>query len=216
MSEFQATYVIDTLEKAVSEVTRKIEQRVGDLDLFGERSRAQVLDWNRHSPERIRKCAHELIEERNAHRPEVTAVCAWDGDFTYADLNNKATRLAMHLVQTYDIHQGIFVPIYFEKSKWTTVAVLGILKAGGAFILMDPSHPIHRLRGICDDSHAPVIITSSSKAAVASGLGRTVLSIDDDQLDWATELIPFKCTITPDDPIWYVPKHSLFVVWYFN
>ncbi|KAI0546770.1 hypothetical protein F4679DRAFT_401148 [Xylaria curta] len=201
MSEFQAKYVIDTLEKAVSEITSKVEQRVSDLDLFGEQSRAQVLGWNRHAPERVSKCAHELIKERNAHRPEATAVCAWDGDFTYADLDEKATRLAMHLVQTYDIHPGIFVPVYFEKSKWTAVAVLGILKAGGAFVLMDPSHPIHRLRGICDDSQAPLIITSSSRAAVASGLCRHVLAIGDDQFDWATELTPFQCTITPDDPI---------------
>jgi amino acid adenylation domain-containing protein len=206
MSEEQAYTVLDTLTQAVSEITSKFAQPVADLDLFGPRSRTKVMKWNENVPARVNRCAHDLIKERNMHRPNAPAICAWDGQFTYGELDAKASSLAVKLANNYNVGPEVFVPVYFEKSKWTTVALLGILKAGGAFVLVDPSHPLQRIKDICDDSNASVVVTSQAKAPFASKLGRRVLVIGDDQFDWeATLELPATApTVAPNNPIYSV------------
>lgn len=92
-------------------------------------------------PVAIESCIHDLIEQHCQEQPEAPAVCAWDGEFTYRQLSNLAhslgTSLSARGVGTED-----FVPIYFEKSRWAIIAVLGVLYAGGAFVLLDPSQPL--------------------------------------------------------------------------
>ncbi|RYP49816.1 hypothetical protein DL768_004545 [Monosporascus sp. mg162] len=187
ITESQATIALDTLTQAVSEITSKISQPVGDLDLFGSRSRDRVFEWNEHVPPGIDCCAHELIKERNSKRPNAPAIHAWDGQLTYGELDSKADDLATHLAQNCSVGPGVFVPVYFEKSKWTTVAILAVLKAGGAFVLMDPSHPVQRLRGICQDVKASVVITSETNASIATQFGIRVVIIGDNRYGWETD-----------------------------
>ncbi len=61
------------------------------------------------------------------------------------------------------------MPLCFEKSKWTAVAALAVLKAGGAFALLDPSQPVARLRSIIGQTGAKVMMCSSTEAPRWSG-----------------------------------------------
>jgi non-ribosomal peptide synthetase component F len=88
-------------------------------------------------------------------------VCAWDGDLTYGELDALSSALAEHLAER-GVGPEVFVPLCFEKSRWTIVAMVGVMKAGGMFVLLDPSHPAARLRGICRDVSATLIMASTS------------------------------------------------------
>ncbi len=79
---------------------------------------------------------------------------------TYMELDNLSTTLARHLVDL-GIEPEDIVPLCFEKSMWMTVAMLGVLKAGGAFAPMDPEHPRSRHEEIINQAGAKVTLTSA-------------------------------------------------------
>ncbi|OAA72443.1 destruxin synthetase [Cordyceps fumosorosea ARSEF 2679] len=110
------------------------------------------------------------------------AVCAWDGDLTYAMLDQLSTVLAARLTR-HGVGSDVRVPLCFHKSKWTPVAILAILKAGGAFVLLDPSLPEQRLRSIVQQLDVKFILASVSNKALSSRLvseHSSVLVVDDD------------------------------------
>jgi non-ribosomal peptide synthetase component F len=104
--------------------------------------------------------AHHLIEARTHKQPDSLAVYSLDGNLTYAELDELSSRLACYLAS-----QGIgpedFVPLCFEKSKWTIVALLAVLKAGGAFVLLDPSQPTARMKSTIQQTNAKLALSSA-------------------------------------------------------
>ncbi|KAI2641171.1 acetyl-CoA synthetase-like protein [Xylaria nigripes] len=118
----------------------------------------------------------DLILERCRSQPTSLAVSAWDGDFSYADLECLSSAVAQRLIK-FGVGPEVFVPVCFDKSKWTTVAMLGVIRAGGAFLLLDTSHPVTRLRSICQSISARVSVASRERAHLAADLVTTVLEI---------------------------------------
>ncbi|KAI1383824.1 non-ribosomal peptide synthase [Hypoxylon trugodes] len=119
----------------------------------------QIWSWNTPVPSTLKICMHELVTEQTNKEPNRPAVQSWDGTFTYQDVNSKSDQLAAHLISV-GVAIGSIVPLCFEKSKWTVVAVLAVMKSGGTFALMDPSQPEGRLRTIVEQTGASTIITS--------------------------------------------------------
>lgn len=88
---------------------------------------------------------HDLIMDRTRKQWKVPVIDAWDGYCTYNELDGLSTRLA-HRLGLLGVGPEILVPLLFEKSRWTPVAILGVIKAGGAFVLLEPDHPLARLQ----------------------------------------------------------------------
>ncbi|KAH8693929.1 hypothetical protein BGW36DRAFT_383992 [Talaromyces proteolyticus] len=130
---------------------------------------AQLAEWNRTCPAPVRDCVHDIIAKHVETRPDSPAVCSWDGDFTYQQLDELSSRLAVHL-QSLGVGPEVFVPLIFEKSKWNIVGTLGVIKAGGIFTPLDPKHPVKRLQDICQQTKAKVIVTSNQYKSLASAL----------------------------------------------
>ncbi|KAL4785457.1 Nonribosomal peptide synthetase 13 [Aspergillus varians] len=107
-------------------------------------------------------CVHYVIQERCQQTPQAPAVVAWDGSFTYAELDELSTRLASVLT-CLGVKVETFVPICMNKSRWATVAIVAVIKAGAAFTLLDPAHPIQRLQTICQDLTASIILSCSAQ-----------------------------------------------------
>ncbi|KAL5359466.1 putative nonribosomal peptide synthase [Aspergillus floccosus] len=78
---------------------------------------------------------------------------------TYAELDKLSLAVSVDL-QSRGVQPESIVPLCFEKSRWTPVAIMGVLRAGGAFVLLDPSHPVARLVEICSEVQAKVVLTS--------------------------------------------------------
>ncbi|UNI16432.1 NRPS [Purpureocillium takamizusanense] len=141
----------------------------------------QLSSWNNDAmPEIVDSCIHTLFERQVALRPDATAVSAWDGVLTYAELDKAANRLAHYLVASYKFELGTLIPICFEKSVWVMVAMMGINKAGGAWVTLDPSHPEKRHRAILAQTQSPVILTSSRQFKYVSGLHQNAIRLSSD------------------------------------
>ncbi|PNY23799.1 Adenylation-domain containing protein [Tolypocladium capitatum] len=147
------------------------------VELLTPRDLSQIWEWNSTVPAPIERCVHDIIDERAEMQPNATAICAWDGELTYAHLLQLATRLSRYLIDL-GVGPDVFVPLCFEKSKWTTVAILGVLKAGGAFVLLDPSLPEQRLQTVVRQVGATTILSSRSNQGLSSRMAQRVVVID--------------------------------------
>ena len=90
--------------------------------------------------------------------PEATAVVFENQHLTYRELNTRANQLAHYLLKL-DVGPDTLVAICMERSIEMVVAILGILKAGGGYVPLDPGNPKERLRSILADADSPVVIT---------------------------------------------------------
>ena len=130
-----------------------------DIELTSPADKEEIMRWNIEIPVVQDDCVHHLIEREVAVHPESPAICAWDGDMSYAKLDRLAGILTRQLIKN-GVGPEVFVPICFEKSLWAVVAMLAVMKAGGAFVLLDPSQPLNRLKSIMSVVQASVIIAS--------------------------------------------------------
>ncbi|EKG19750.1 AMP-dependent synthetase/ligase [Macrophomina phaseolina MS6] len=121
----------------------------------------KIWKRNKDVPKPCNTLLHGLFEERVAEMPNAPATCGWDGNFTYGELDKASTALANRLVKA-GVAKETMIPICFEKSIWAVVALLGILKAGCAFVPLDPSQPRLRHDRIVAQCSAKVIVTSAS------------------------------------------------------
>lgn len=94
-------------------------------------------------------CIHQAVADRGAQTPDSLAVCAWDGDFTFQELDQVASRVAKVLVDS-GAKQGSTVAFLFNKSKWTIVSVLAIFKAGAAAVALNSEYPMERMKKITE------------------------------------------------------------------
>jgi non-ribosomal peptide synthetase component F len=156
--------------------------KIADINFFSERACQQVREWNATLPERPDRCAHEIIEQQVLSHSTSPAICSWDGDFTYQELHLLSTKLAKHLV-CLGVKPEVFVGLCFEKSAWAVIAQVAVLKAGGAFASLDPTHPEARLRGLVDDIGAHIVLCSAKYLDKARQISRAAYIVSEETLD---------------------------------
>jgi amino acid adenylation domain-containing protein len=136
---------------------------------------------------KIDRCIHDLVEEQVIVRPQQEAVCAHDGSLSFADLSALSSKLG-HQLNSLGACAEQRVAILMPKSRWYSVSVLATLKAGAAFVPLDPSHPDNRLRQLIEDIEPCALVTVSSLSARAHALEcSNVLTIDDMDFDTQPE-----------------------------
>ncbi|KAJ5610822.1 nonribosomal peptide synthase [Penicillium lagena] len=160
-------------------VSKRHQFQVEQLLGLCPEDRAELYEWNNVVPETTHLLLPELIARNCARNPDSMAVCAWDGVFRRGELHKMATRVAQRL-RYLGVGSETFVPLLFNKSKWTSLAVLATLEAGAAFVLLDPSLPLHRLRTICRLMKATCIITSSDLVSTSVKLATAVIALEDE------------------------------------
>lgn len=113
-------------------------------------------------------CLHELFEQAARENPAATAIVDVDGSsVSYADLDESANRLAHHL-RARGVGPEQIVGVLLDHSVEMFVALLGVLKAGGAYLPLDPGHPSDRLKYYLRDSGARLVVTRADLAALAT------------------------------------------------
>ncbi|KAI0569862.1 HC-toxin synthetase, partial [Pyrenophora tritici-repentis] len=135
-----------------------------------------IWRWNADVPPAVERCVHDLFAEQARARPDAPAICAWDGELTYGELDALSSKLAGHLVQL-GVKREDMVPLCFEKSMWTVVAMLAVLKAGGAFVPLDPDHPASRHEDIFRQTGAQVVIASAQYSARWTSASHQVVTV---------------------------------------
>ncbi|KAJ5576610.1 hypothetical protein N7535_003536 [Penicillium sp. DV-2018c] len=171
LSSFYVSHIVDMFDQVLDDLVSQdlSERTVGDIDLFPARSVRQVRDWNASSPPRVEKCADELIQQQALLHPRAEAICSWDKNLTYGQLEIVSSRLARYLTGL-GVKPEVFVVLCFEKSAWAIVAQLAVIKAGGAFVSIDPSHPDSRLKMLIGEIGAHLVLCSTSLHAKVSKL----------------------------------------------
>jgi amino acid adenylation domain-containing protein len=162
------------------------DRELGQLPLLGSREREQVLhSWNQTEVEwSDDACVHELVARQAAQAPDAVAVRCGDEALTHRELEERANRLA-HALRTLGIGTGARVGICVERSVDLVVGLLGILKAGAAYVPLDPTYPQERLAYMVQDSRAGVIVAHASFEWMFAGSGAKVIALDRERAELA-------------------------------
>jgi amino acid adenylation domain-containing protein len=120
------------------------------------------------------RCVHELVEAQAARTPDAIAVIEGKRQLTYRELNQRANQLA-HLLREKGIAREIPVGICLRRSLELAVSLLGVMKAGGACLPLDPEYPQDRLAYMLEDSQAPVLITQPELLDGVAAKSREIL-----------------------------------------
>ncbi|MFG2594328.1 condensation domain-containing protein, partial [Streptomyces sp. NPDC048462] len=139
------------------------DARLSELNMLTEAERRQILvDWNGTTgPYPDTATIHQLIEDRVATDPNSIALTHGAEQWTYAQLNAHANQLAHHLRDT-GITPDTLIAVCLDRSPELIATLLGILKAGAAFVPLDPEYPTDRITYMVEDAQAPLIITSTN------------------------------------------------------
>jgi amino acid adenylation domain-containing protein len=156
------------------------ERPLWSLPLLGRDERSQLLhQWNDSAfavagP----RCVHELVESQARRTPERTAVVFAGRTTTYAALDRMADQVARHL-GSHGAAPGALVGICVERSECMVAAVLGTLKAGAAYVPLDPGFPTRRLQTILEEAGLPLLLTERRLADELPPHGARLIFLDD-------------------------------------
>ncbi|HEX3251444.1 MAG TPA: amino acid adenylation domain-containing protein [Pyrinomonadaceae bacterium] len=149
-----------SFHKLLESVTRDSQGKIAALEILDQAERTRLLTGFNQTAATFpdQKRIHELFEEQAARVPHRTALVCGDRHMTYAVLNARANQLA-HFLQKRGVASGVVVGLCVERSVEMLVGLLGILKAGAAYVALDPEQPPARLAYQLQQSGAPLIFT---------------------------------------------------------
>ena len=126
-------------------------------------------------------CVPQLIAAQAAVQPHGRALVARDEGVTFLELGKRANRIA-HYLRALGVGPNTLVGICLERSVAQVVSALGVLKAGGAYLPLDPTYPSERLTFMLNDAQAPVLLTKQHFAARLPAGKWRVINLDVDEL----------------------------------
>lgn len=139
LSSIQAESVLSLMQSTAAALVPHASgdnQTLRSVNMVSTEDVSDIWQWNSDVPVTVDDCVHHIIMRTCHERPQAQAICAWNGDWTYAELIKLSDRLA-HLLVSYGVGPEVVVPLCFEKSKWTPIAMMAVMKAGGASVAMD-------------------------------------------------------------------------------
>ncbi|KAM0437030.1 hypothetical protein ACHAQK_007508 [Fusarium lateritium] len=178
------------------------EQNLGEIRMSTP-DLETIWGWNSQVPIVWERCVHEIIIEKALLRPEAQAISAWDGSLRYRELDTLSSALAHHLIGL-GVEPGDIIPLCFQKSMWTIVSVLAVLKAGATFFLLDTTQPENRINSIMSQVDSKVILTSVQTQSVSNRFIQTAVVVDQEL---------FSNLVTPQDVLPRVsPESNAYIV----
>ncbi|HKN82571.1 MAG TPA: amino acid adenylation domain-containing protein [Pyrinomonadaceae bacterium] len=188
---FDRTTIVTMLEhfqRVLELVTENPDAHLSSLSLLRENVRRTLLvERNNTRAEYPRHlCIQQLFEAQAERAPNEIAVVFNDEQLTYDQLNSRANQLCRHLT-TLGVGVDTKVGLFLEHSIETVVAILAVLKAGAAYVPLEPAHPSARLSFIIEDAAVPVILTQSQIADRLPQSDAQIVCLDTDWNDIARQ-----------------------------
>ncbi|HET7463284.1 MAG TPA: amino acid adenylation domain-containing protein, partial [Longimicrobium sp.] len=174
------------LRRALEAMAAEDGAAVERLPLLGGDERRRVLEtWNAtDAAYPAGACIHELFEAQAGRTPGAAAVVFAGESLSYAALNARANRLAHHL-RGLGVGPEVRVAICVERGPEMMVTLLAVLKAGGAYLPLDPDHPAGRLRQVLDDAAPALLLSQAPLAGRFAGVEIPRVWVDQDAGAWA-------------------------------
>jgi amino acid adenylation domain-containing protein/non-ribosomal peptide synthase protein (TIGR01720 family) len=162
------------LEGAVADPARL----VGELPLLPESERRALLAWNDVTTSfPADTTLHELFERQVDRAPDAVAVTIGGESLTYRELDERANRLAQHLLAR-GVEREELIGLAVHRSLAMVVGILGILKAGGAYLPLDPEYPTERLAFMIEDSQIGILLTEAELSGALPAHRAQVICLD--------------------------------------
>jgi amino acid adenylation domain-containing protein len=154
--------------------------RIDELPLLGQTDEYRSLaDWNRTFVQHDRtRCVHHLLEASARSSPDAVAVIAGSLSVDYRTLDESANRLA-HLLGARGIGRGALVAVCLERTADIPMVLAAVLKAGAAYVPLDPTHPEERLHYILEDAEISCVITTSSLRPIFNSIAAEIVLLDE-------------------------------------
>ncbi|PTL74939.1 non-ribosomal peptide synthetase, partial [Vitiosangium sp. GDMCC 1.1324] len=196
-----AEHLATLLEGAIS----RPDQPIASLPLVTQEERHRVLvEWNDSHVDFPRGVlAHQLFESQVADSPDAPAVSTGDATLSFRELDARANQLAWHL-RSLGVGPEIRVGLCVERSFDFVVGMLGVLKAGGAWVPLDPTYPADRLAFMLKDSAASVLLTHEALRATLPSSSARVVCLDSEWSEIARESRPLPASSATPDNLAYI------------
>jgi amino acid adenylation domain-containing protein len=179
----QISWLLGQFEHVVRQLSDVPDKPLRQIDFVSPQDRTQLLEWNNSNPESVEACIHELFSTQAKKTPKAPAICAWDGEFTYAELDSLSNRLAQHLLKEYAVVPDMKVLLCFDKSAWAVIAMLAVFKAGGASTAVSPNYPRRRMGEVASIVGARLILASPQHRHLVDGLVSKTVFVERALLD---------------------------------
>ena len=203
------SFVIDSLANSLAALLPELERfgsLVEDIDsLPGEELRLLPTFNQTTTPAWDYSTVVAMFEAQALRTPSAPALVSDGSLLTYASLNEKANRLAHHLRETHAVGPETMVGVLLERSELMIITVLGILKAGAAFVPIDTAYPQERIDYILGDTELPILITQSALAVREMSFTGKRFSIDVE--------LPRLRTSGANPPLAAAPEHLAYVLY---
>jgi amino acid adenylation domain-containing protein len=204
-------YMHQAMASLVEALEHGSERALRDLEVLPEPERRQLLHaWNATAtvyPHDM--CVHELFETHVSRTPEATAVVYDETRLSYRELNTRANQLA-HDLRARGVGPDERVGVCLERSIDMAVALLAVLKAGAAYVPMDPSDPTAHLRFIVEDSAPAAVVTQPHLARFVAGVAGVAPVIE---LGAASTMVRGDQQETNPDRGALTPNHVAYVIY---
>lgn len=197
----------DFKQLLVSIATSSVQTAAGKLDLIAPENKELLISKLNHTACDFPKvCLHELIETTiDRVSKERIAVDSIDGALSYNELEERANRLANHLIDN-GVKPGDLLGICQSRSSALIVSLLAIMKTGAGYVPLDPNYPEDRLRYMCEQSKLSAIVTTKEDGTLDFFASYNRIYVDQDEAWWNTAK-------TSRPKIHYNPDHTCYVIY---
>jgi len=153
------TQMVRQFEVLLTDIVSHPQKKISELQLLTNEDEQLLLNWNDTQTDYAREsCLHQLFETQVKRTPNHVALVFQDRQYTYAEVNRRANQLC-HYLNKLGVGPEVCVGICLDRSAEMVISLLGVLKAGGAYLPLDPSYPQHRLRFMLSDSQTRGVLT---------------------------------------------------------
>nr|WP_281404395.1 non-ribosomal peptide synthase/polyketide synthase [Pyxidicoccus fallax] len=199
--------MLEHLQVLLEAAVTSPDTRLSSLSLLTEAERQRVLvEWNDTRAQLPDTCAHHLFEAQVQRTPDAPAVRMGELSLTYRQLDERANQLAHHL-RSLGVGPEVLVGLCVERSPELVVSILAVLKAGGAWLPLDPSYPTERLSFMLRDARPPVLLTQEKLADELPVQNELLVLLDS---EWDS-LISRQPTHAPD--VHVLPDNLAYVIY---
>jgi amino acid adenylation domain-containing protein len=189
----------ETIERMAGHFEQLVHSTIDDpnkqlskLQLLTQRERRQLQSWNNTTAKYPKDvCIHTVFEQQAARTPDAVALCYGGAELTYRQLNEQANSLAHRLMRE-GVKPGTLVGVLFGRSLEMVIGLLGILKAGAAYVPLAPSQQQARLAFLIEDSQVGIVVarTGDEDKILGSAVKVVPVEIESSPATWQTSNNP--------------------------
>lgn len=189
--------LLTTTNQLLVQISNDPEQKAEKLNYLSQFQRKKVVnEWNDTEKQYpVEKSLHRLFEEQVDRSPDSVALVSGEKILTYSELNKQANQLANYLIENCSISLEDKVALCLDRNESILVAILAVLKSGGAYVSITSSYPDERIKYILEDTQAKIILTNEAHGGHLNEISEIdIVSIDNEV---TRERISLKSTDSP-------------------